>query len=273
MINGIDSSSADFKKLEFHLSDHLKSESQRIQSEFLQTVSTLKTDLFIYYGVGRDDIKALKLSPDAVFQLAFQMAYYRMTGGEIGATYESCSTAAFKHGRTETVRPATKEVKDCCLAFGIDDNVDGKDAEMLLNLIREASAKHGQLTKEAAMGQGFDRHLFALKKIAEERGAEGLSSSSSLSSTSTLPAFFLDESYSKMNRNVLSTSTLGYIGAKIGGFAPTCEEGFGIGYMLMGDSLGCNVTSYQGNSDVEKYLECLRMSMDDILFVLRKGRS
>ena len=273
MINGIDSSSADFKKLEFHLSDHLKSESQQIQSEFLQTVSTLKTDLFIYYGVGRDDIKALKLSPDAVFQLAFQMAYYRMTGGEIGATYESCSTAAFKHGRTETVRPATKEVKDCCLAFGIDDNVDGKDAEMLLNLIREASAKHGQLTKEAAMGQGFDRHLFALKKIAEERGAEGLSSSSSLSSTSTLPAFFLDESYSKMNRNVLSTSTLGDIGAKIGGFAPTCEEGFGIGYMLMGDSLGCNVTSYQGNSDVEKYLECLRMSMDDILFVLRKGRS
>ena len=85
----------------------------------------------------------------------------------------------------------------------------------------------------------------------------------------SLPAFFRDDAYRRMNRVVLSTSTLGAIGAKIGGFAPTCEEGLGIGYMLADGIIGCNVTSYAANSDVDGFLEALRSSLDDIFSVLR----
>lgn len=40
----------------------------------------------------------------------FQIAYYQIAGTHV-TTYESCSTAAFKHGRTEAVRPCTIETQ------------------------------------------------------------------------------------------------------------------------------------------------------------------
>jgi carnitine O-palmitoyltransferase 2 len=49
------------------------------------------------------------------------MAYYRQYGKFV-ATYESCSTAAFKHGRTETVRSATMATSKLCKMI-IDKNL------------------------------------------------------------------------------------------------------------------------------------------------------
>ena len=62
------------------------------------TVSAMQYDKF-----GKNLFKPKNLSPDGVMQMAFQVAYYRMFH-KVPATYESCSTAGFKHGRTETVR-------------------------------------------------------------------------------------------------------------------------------------------------------------------------
>ena len=81
--------------------------------------------------------------------LVQQMAYYRMTG-QIGATYESCSTAAFKHGRTETLRSATMETTRCSQAFQKDSSASLEEKRKLL---QECSDKHNKLTKEAAMGR------------------------------------------------------------------------------------------------------------------------
>ena len=74
------------------------------------------------------------------------MAFYLQTGNFV-ASYESCSTSAFKHGRTETIRPATLETKAFCEAAAA--NSDNPD---LLGLIKKCSQTHGNLTKEAAMG-------------------------------------------------------------------------------------------------------------------------
>ena len=62
----------------------------------------------VIYNLGRDQCKEYKVSADAVMQLIFQLAYYNLHKSS-APTYESCSTAAFKHGRTETVRPCTLE--------------------------------------------------------------------------------------------------------------------------------------------------------------------
>lgn len=65
------------------------------------------------------------------------------------ATYESCSTAAFKHGRTETIRPASTATLACAKAF---EPTHPAGNEELLKLITESSQYHSQLTKNAAMG-------------------------------------------------------------------------------------------------------------------------
>lgn len=83
------------------------------------------------------------------------MAYYRQYGKFV-ATYESCSTAAFKHGRTETVRPATLATRKLCKMI-IDKNRQASPEELGEALV-ECSQVHSQLTKEAAMGKFL--HIF-----------------------------------------------------------------------------------------------------------------
>lgn len=54
-------------------------------------------DVMKFEGFGRKDLKKLNVSPDAICQLAFQMAQWRLHGKFVGS-YESCSTAAFRYG-------------------------------------------------------------------------------------------------------------------------------------------------------------------------------
>lgn len=77
------------------------------------------------------------------------MAYYKIYGNFV-ATYESCSTSAFKHGRTETVRPATMATKKFIEEFHRHKKVSYSELRALLN---ECTAVHNQLTKEAALGK------------------------------------------------------------------------------------------------------------------------
>ena len=89
------------------------------------------------------------------------MGFYKMSCGKVVGTYESCSTAAFRHGRTETIRPATKETKECSKAFMEGSKVSDADKR---SLVQKCSDKHNQITKEAAMGElncciSFDHHI------------------------------------------------------------------------------------------------------------------
>ena len=51
-------------------------------------------------------VQEWKISPDAVAQMAFHLAFRRLHG-MMPSTYESCSTRAFFHGRTEVIRTCT----------------------------------------------------------------------------------------------------------------------------------------------------------------------
>lgn len=77
------------------------------------------------------------------------MAYYRQTGKTV-ATYESCSTSAFKHGRTETVRPATMLTKAFCEAFSRSPR---PAASELRTMMKKCSEAHNQLVREGATGE------------------------------------------------------------------------------------------------------------------------
>ncbi|CAH1784277.1 unnamed protein product, partial [Owenia fusiformis] len=194
-------------------------------------------------------IKTKKISPDSIMQLAFQMGYYREFNGTVG-TYESCSTAAFKHGRTETMRPCTVETLKASKAF---NNKGEHSPKELFEILKACSDRHNQLTKEAAMGQGFDRHLFGLRTLAAESGKS--------------PEMFEDPAYARINHHILSTSTLSSPAVLIGGFAPVVSDGFGLGYGVNDARLGCNVACYP-ERPVTGFLKAVEQSLDDIYDVL-----
>lgn len=81
----------------------------------------------------------------------WQMAFYREFH-YFPATYESCSTAAYKHGRTETLRAGTLETKQAAVAF---DPRSGADVATKKKLVEKASKKHGALKQEAVMGMSL----------------------------------------------------------------------------------------------------------------------
>jgi len=93
----------------------------------------------------------------------FQMAYYKLSGGKTAATYESCSTAAFKHGRTETIRSATAATAKACRLFHQSSSSSNDE---LMSALRECTASHNQLTKEAAMGSYCQSYLSSSVQIS-----------------------------------------------------------------------------------------------------------
>ena len=124
-------------------------------------------------------------------------------------------TCVFKLGRTETVRPATLATKRLAEYFyksGEGTSPLLSHADEVLAMMKECSSIHNKLVKEGALGQGFDRHLFALKYHAVDRLKRDL------------PAFYKTKEYAFINHNVLSTSTLAYPNILTGGFAPVVSE-------------------------------------------------
>ena len=113
-------------------------------------------------GLGKNFAKSAKISPDSLMQLCIQLGYFKISGGKTAPTYESCTTAGFKHGRTETIRACTMETKRFSEAFFANDT----PKDELQRLLKACSEKHGKLTMQAATGQGCDRHLFAMKQLA-----------------------------------------------------------------------------------------------------------
>ncbi|XP_051950512.1 carnitine O-palmitoyltransferase 2, mitochondrial-like [Xyrauchen texanus] len=246
----VDSASA-VKQLEFKLNAELEAGISKAKENFHAAVSKLTIDAMEFKKGGKVQLKKNKLSPDAIAQLAFQMGFLRQYGQTV-ATYESCSTAAFKHGRTETIRPASIHTKSCVKAF--IQQPGQHTVEQLKGLLNECSKYHSQLTKEAAMGQGFDRHLFAMRYLANSKGI-------------ALPSLYLDSAYATINHNILSTSTLTSPAVSLGGFAPVVPDGFGVGYGVHDEWIGCNVSSYPSRN-VHEFLKCVHKSLEDIFTVL-----
>lgn len=238
------------RKLDFTLTPEIERGVYAAKEKFDNTVKGMDIAELKVETYGKDYIKTKKLSPDAVMQLAFQIAIFRHSGKFV-PTYESCSTAAFKHGRTETIRPASNATVACAEAFQKSHRAG---VEEMMDRIRRAVDWHAKLTKEAAMGQGFDRHLFALRILAE--------------STGKLPELFQDPAYKRINHINMSTSTLASPALMLGGFGPVVRDGFGVGYLIQDDWLGCNVTSYPPDTDVRGFLECVKLSLEDIYSVL-----
>ena len=144
------------ERLEFNVDGTIKENIRKIKQTYLDQLSRLSFKHFILEGFGRADCKKMGISPDCVMQLAIQIAQYRLHGC-FAPTYESCSTVAFKHGRTETLRPLTMEMRELAIQMNRASNKSSNDE--LIQLFKSCSKKHVELTKNAICG----RFIFVMK--------------------------------------------------------------------------------------------------------------
>ncbi|CAJ0930931.1 unnamed protein product, partial [Mesorhabditis belari] len=240
----------DLKELKFNLNDSVKQKIVNVQKKHVDDCKDLDFATVEYKNLNRDLIKKTKLSPDAVMQLAIQMAYYNAYK-EFVPTYESCSTAAFLKGRTECMRSATSATREAVLALS-SNRLEG-----IQELLKKCSDVHSQLVKEASMGQGFDRHLLGLRITAERLNR-------------SVPEFFKDATYNRMGHFVLSTSTLSTETIVFGGFGPVVTDGFGVGYNVVPSKLGAVISSNKSKKLAQNFADSLTDSLDILRGVLVK---
>ncbi|KRX73772.1 Carnitine O-palmitoyltransferase 2, mitochondrial [Trichinella sp. T6] len=241
------------EKLEFKLTKPIEEAIKVAGETYREWCDSLMLRTLQYQAMNRKYLKEKNLSPDAIMQTAIQVAFYRLHSKFV-PTYESCSTAAFKHGRTEAVRPATMASNEFVQALlGSERNF-----AQLRILLEACSKQHSLLVKQAAMGKGFDRHLFAMKVLAERRGDR-------------LPDLFIDDTYRTANHFTLSTSSLFSDVILLGGFGPVVHDGYGIGYSITDEQLGFLVTTYRLKRNAQQFCTSLEQSLNDIRMVLENS--
>ena len=231
--------------LPFSLDDETKTLVEVADREFSELNESLSLATLTYTTWGAADTKAAGYSPDGAAQQCLQLAYALCNAhpGETVATYESASTQAFRGGRTETIRSATAESADF-VKFALHAIVktgEEKEArtlqekEELRQKFKAACEQHAAVAGAAASGKGFDRHLYALKVIAEEE-------------EKPTPALFASRGYQLLANNVLSTSTVSNPYTDQTSFGPVVTHGYGVMYHIDPSELRFCVTSYPGSA-------------------------
>ncbi|KAL7040782.1 hypothetical protein ACKWTF_000517 [Chironomus riparius] len=245
------------KEAAFELDDQLRSEIIRVE-QFLEGIKTSVTAVCHQYeGYGKKIMKDHKIHPDCYVQMALQLAYYKMHG-KLAPTYETATMRVYYHGRTETVRSCSIEVKDWLDKWFDNKSTSAEKAKFF----REAANSQHRLMNEARKGKGFDRHLFALWCLAYENKME-------------IPSFYSDPLYAKSGGGgnfVLSTSTLGYT-INVGFVAPMVLDGYGVFYSMLDDSVWIIITAYRDSevTSAKKFLDSFESSMQEIKDVLENA--
>lgn len=205
------------KKLLFELTDRVRKEVFFAETALCDQMVGNDTHVLEFKDYGKSLIVGNRLSPDATVQMSILLAYYKLYG-QVVCQYEPVLTKAFYHGRTEAMRPVTKEAKSLCEIWCSEDSTP----EMKLEALRVATKEHSRLCKEAAQGKGVDRHLYALKCIAARKGMP-------------IPEFYGSTAWKTLGHTILSTSNCGNPSLRHFGFGPVVPDGFGVSSKTKGD--------------------------------------
>lgn len=230
-------------KLDHQLMDRIK----QTEDHFAAFAGNLQSDFLEYTNFAKKDCKVWKLSPDGVAQMALQLAFLR-EHGHTPATYESCATRAFYHGRTETIRSATPAAVDFVRA------VEGGTSSMATQreLFVTAVNRHVEMAKTAQKGLGCDRHLTALTSIAKDVGIQSEFLQSPVRAAST--------NFQISSSNV-TMPFLHYFN-----FGAVVPHGYGVGYLLHNNSINVSLTNFKdsGVTDANKFKAAIAKSLDTI---------
>lgn len=225
----------EFEELVFDLSHDQQQVIAAAGQAFAELAKNAASMTFQFKDFGTKRIKSFKVSPDAFYQMAMQVAHHR-TKGMIGATYESIATRQYNHGRTEAMRVVTPE----SVAFVEAMHDAGQSTKEKIAAFRDAAKAHIGRAKACQAGAAPEQHLWELLMIHGRRGAElGISADTAGASSIDQPAFALFDSpgWIKMRDDFLSTSSAPSINAVYFGFGSTAPQCIGVGYVLRPDAI------------------------------------
>lgn len=217
---------------------------------FESTVDAHELSTLVFDHFGKEQIKQMKVSPDAFVQMAMQLAYYRKFR-HVPATYESASTKAFSRGRTETSRSISQFSAEWCKAMV--DQPGSTSMHQKAELLKQAIAHQSQFTALCAKGSGIDRHFLGLEYALQPGEVK--------------PAVFSDPVFVGSRHWKLSTSQISDSILAAYGWGEVVDDGFGVAYRIENDSLNFNVVSYKGlgSSKLCQYLSDALMDMRFLL--------
>nr|ODO04266.1 carnitine acetyltransferase [Cryptococcus depauperatus CBS 7855] len=202
-----------WERLEWKLDEKILHEIEDVQARNQKIIDNSDASQLWWCEYGVEWIKKnAKQAPDAYLQQVLQLAWY-MDQGYSTATYETASTRAFLHGRTDVTRSLTQPSRSF-----VKSMLDPSSSPLQrYSLLSEACSAHDALTKRSANGLGFDRHLMGLKVQLQPGESHAL---------------FEDELYAKSQEWKLSTSGLSAGRAFMGtGFGAAWPDGYGINYL------------------------------------------
>ncbi|MET7639636.1 choline/carnitine O-acyltransferase [Streptomyces sp. NPDC005438] len=206
--------------LEFRLDAEQRAQVRSAARAFADYAAGTATTTLSFDDFGTEAAKALRTSPDAFVQLAYQLAHQR-SKGHLGATYESIATRQFLAGRTEAMRVVTPEIQRFVAAM--ED--PRTDTATRLAAFRAAADKHVTRARECQRGEAPEQHLWELQLIQRRRGAElGLTEP---------PALFDSPGWLVMRDDYLSTSSAPSRHIQYFGFGSTSSRCIGVAYVLL----------------------------------------
>jgi carnitine O-acetyltransferase len=206
----------------FGLDDELRADIAAADASFADYAANTASTIVTFDDFGADRAKALRMSPDAFVQMAFQLAH-RRSKGFIGATYESIATRQFQNGRTEAMRVVTPEV----LTFVATMDDPGADAAARRAALRAAADKHVERARQCQAGDAPEQHLWELLLIQERAGAE--------LGVPEPPRLYQTPGWLIMRDDYLSTSSAPSVNIQFFGFGSTSGHCIGVAYLLLPD--------------------------------------
>ena len=218
-------------------------------NEALNIYNSFSTNIVVIdKNFAKERIKAIGLPPDAFVQICLQLAFYRMHN-YVAPTYETGSTRQFFHGRTETIRSCTREVKDFCEAMDqFTANERGNAiTDIVLKKFEQALSAHVDLTVDAMSGRGIDRHLLVLQLLASEIGLEH--------DLFTNASFLKSKSYSLSTSNISSSGWNAKDNEWAVGYFPAMIDGYGCAYTISPSCIKIMVSSFTASkeTDISKF--------------------
>lgn len=202
--------------------------------------------------VGKKHLRPLKLHPNAIIQMATQLAYF-MLHQQMPTTYETAQLRQFYNGRSETCRSFTNSTKEWILEMVKPK----KDFKILKQKFTQAYTDYLTLMANCVnFDGGFDRHLLALSNLDDGEKCE------------------LTEHYTYKlggaGNYLLSTSCVGSMQEGklpfIGGCAPFRDDGYGLFTCYSDSHIYLSLWWYENNgTDGEKLGETIDQIVSNLV--------
>lgn len=218
---------------------------------------------YVSVPFGRRYAQRLGVNPDAMVQVAIQVAHYALYGRMVYG-YEPISTRGFKNSRSSFINLQNQNLLELCQVF-ISNSLDGIGK---LDKFIQACQLHSIKVKTAKTGNSFERHFNALKYLYKFHEHFGLRFDAE---DKTIAAnVFENPLVAPFSSPELIVANCGNSATTTFGITPAIPQGFGIGYIIKDDQCDLTVTSQfrQGN----RLMFMLNWVLNEIRDYLRDSR-